>query len=148
MEENSQGSPPFDEIPDMESESSLQCELTAKFSYAKKKLVWKFFEGPLKRKMEVSWSDITAIEAVMTPNEPGRLRVQLAKPPLFFRGITPQPGKHSNWEPADDFTDGEALVCMIHEITFPPGVLDKNYEELLMNDERLAELSRRPFPKP
>ncbi|KAL1551634.1 hypothetical protein AAHA92_19452 [Salvia divinorum] len=120
--------------------------LTAKIYYGKKKLVWEFLYGPLKSKMEVSWSDITAIEAVMNPNQPGFLRVQLAKPPLFFREIPPQPGKHSNWEPADDFTNGQALFCMTHEATFPPGVLDKHYEKLLLNDERLAELSRRPFP--
>ncbi|KAL1551635.1 hypothetical protein AAHA92_19453 [Salvia divinorum] len=143
MEENSQVSPPFALL---ERESSSQGELIAKFCYAKKKLVWKFLDGQLKRKIEVSWSDITAIEAVMTPNESGILRVQLAKPPLFFREIPPQPGKHSNWEPADDFTNGQALFCMTHEATFPPGVLDKHYEKLLLNDERLAELSRRPFP--
>ncbi|KAL1551632.1 hypothetical protein AAHA92_19450 [Salvia divinorum] len=128
-------------------ESSRQGDLTAKFCCAKKKLVWKFLDGPLMSKMEVSWFDITAIKAVMTPNESVFLRVQLAKPPLFFRGITPQPGKHSNWEPADDFTNGQAHLCMIHEATFPPGVLDKHYEELLMDNEHLAELSRRPFRK-
>ncbi|KAL1551627.1 hypothetical protein AAHA92_19445 [Salvia divinorum] len=120
--------------------------LTTKIYYGKKKLVWEFLYGELKSKMEVSWSDITAIEAVMNPNQPGFLRVQLAKPPLFFREIPPQPKKHSNWEKADDFTNGQALFCMTHEATFQPGVLDKHYEKLLINDERLAELSRRPFP--
>ena len=32
-----------------------------------------------------------------------------------------------------------------HEATFPPGALDKHYEKLLLNDERLARVSRRLF---
>ena len=52
--------------------------LTAKFYYGMKRLVWEFLNGPLKSKMEVCWSDITAIEAVMIPNQPGFLRVQVS----------------------------------------------------------------------
>lgn len=33
-----------------------------------------------------------------------------------------------------------------HEVTFPPGILDKHYEKLLVHDERLAALSHRLFP--
>ncbi|XP_047961714.1 uncharacterized protein LOC125206508 [Salvia hispanica] len=126
--------------------SNLEGDLTAKIYYARKKLVWEFLNGPLKSKMEVCWSDITAIEAVMNPNQPGCLRIELAKPPLFFREIPPQPRKQTKWEPADDFTNGQAQICRKHEATFPPGALDKHYEKLLMSDGRLAELSRRPFP--
>ncbi|XP_042049014.1 uncharacterized protein LOC121794754 [Salvia splendens] len=126
-------------------ETTRKGDLTAKIYYAKKKLLWEFLNGPLKIKMEVCWSDITAIEAVINPNQPGFLRIELAKPPLFFREIPPQPKKHSNWEPVDDFTGGQAQLCMRHEATFPPGVLDKHYEKLLVHDERLAVLSRRLF---
>ncbi|XP_042055889.1 uncharacterized protein LOC121800384 [Salvia splendens] len=111
-----------------------------------KKFVWEFLNGPLKCKMEVCWSDITAIEAVMIPNQSGCLRIELAKPPLFFREIPPQPQNRTTWEPADDFTNGQAQFCRKHEATFPPGALDKHYEKLLISDGRLAELSRRPFP--
>ncbi|KAL1551560.1 hypothetical protein AAHA92_19384 [Salvia divinorum] len=120
--------------------------LTAKIYYARKKLVWEFLDGPLKTKMEVSWSDITAIEARMNPNRHGCLRIQLAKPPLFFREITPQPRKHTIWEKAEDFTNGQALLCRRHSASFPPGELDKHYEKLMLNDVRLAELNRRAFP--
>ena len=97
--------------------------------------------------------------------------MQLASTPLYFREITPQPGKHSKWEPTYDFTYGQAHLYMYvygtyfllvfhsthilrfnvfsnrkHEVTFLPGVLDKHYEQLLINDEHLAELSRRPLP--
>ncbi|XP_042049859.1 uncharacterized protein LOC121795398 [Salvia splendens] len=128
-------------------DSNLEGELTAKFYYGMKKLVWEFLlNGPLKTKMEVCWSDITAIEAVINPNQPGFLRIELAKPPLFFREIPPQPRKRTTWEPADDFTNGQAQLCRKHEATFPPGALDKHYEKLPISDGRLAELSRRPFP--
>ncbi|KAL1551631.1 hypothetical protein AAHA92_19449 [Salvia divinorum] len=124
-------------------ESSRQGDLTAKFLYGKKMVVWEFLDGPLKSKMEVSWSDITAIEAVANPNQPGFLRVELANPPFFFREITPQPRKRSSWEPVHDFTGGQAQFYRRYEATFPPGVLDKPYEKLLLHDARLAQLSRR-----
>ncbi|XP_042048236.1 uncharacterized protein LOC121794226 isoform X1 [Salvia splendens] len=128
-------------------DSNLKGDLTAKFYYGMKKLVWEFLlNGPLKTKMEVCWSDITAIEAVINPNQPGFLRIELAKPPLFFREIPPQPRKRTTWEPADDFTNGQAQLCRKHEATFPPGALDKHYEKLLISDGRLVELSRMPFP--
>ncbi|KAG6425869.1 hypothetical protein SASPL_110075 [Salvia splendens] len=57
-----------------------------------------------------------------------------------------KPKKHSNWEPVDDFTGRQAQLYRRHEATFPPGVLDKHYEKLLVHDERLAVLSRRLFP--
>ncbi|XP_042049850.1 uncharacterized protein LOC121795390 [Salvia splendens] len=127
-------------------EAIYRSTLTAKFYHAKKKLVWEFLYGLLKSKIEVSWSDIIAIEAVTNPGQPGFLRIQLAKPPLFFREIPPQPRKPTIWKPVDDFTGGQALLCSTHEATFPPGELNKHYELLLINDENLAELSRRPFP--
>ncbi|KAL8115023.1 uncharacterized protein LOC141665536 [Apium graveolens] len=33
-----------------------------------------------------------------------------------------------------------------HLITFPPGILDKHYEKLLQCDQRLFNLSQKPFP--
>ncbi|KAL1552071.1 hypothetical protein AAHA92_12915 [Salvia divinorum] len=123
-------------------ESCRQGDLTAKFLYGKKKVVWEFLDGPLKSKIEVSWSDITAIEAVTNPNQPGFLRLELANPPFFFREIPPQPRKRSSWEPVHDFTGGQAQLCR-YEATFPPGVLDKPYKTLLLHDARLAQLSRR-----
>ncbi|KAG6428914.1 hypothetical protein SASPL_106953 [Salvia splendens] len=64
-----------------------------------------------------------------------------------------KPRKPTIWKPVDDFTGGQALLCRFnvfsnrkHEVTFLPGVLDKHYEQLLINDEHLAELSRRPLP--
>ena len=72
--------------------------------------------------------------------------MQLAKPPLFFQEIPPPPRLHPNWKKANDFTNGQALIYPTHEATFPPGALDEHYEKLLIKDERLAELSRTPFP--
>ncbi|KAG6425870.1 hypothetical protein SASPL_110076 [Salvia splendens] len=74
--------------------------------------------------------------------------MQLAKPPLFFQEIPPPPRHHPNWKKADDFTNGQALIYRVHEATFvfPSRPLNKHYEKLLLKDERLAELSRMPFP--
>ncbi|XP_042049627.1 uncharacterized protein LOC121795214 [Salvia splendens] len=127
-------------------ESTHEGNLNAVFFYTSKKVEWDFIDGSLNSKMRVSWSDITAIEALMNPNQPGILRIQLAKPPLFFQEIPPSPRHHPNWKKANDFTNGQALIYPTHEATFPPGALDEHYAKLLIKDERLAELSRKPFP--
>lgn len=58
--------------------STHEGELTAKLYFAKRKLVWEFLDGELKSKMEVSWSDITAIEAVMLPDKLGILHIEVS----------------------------------------------------------------------
>ncbi|KAH6826460.1 ATP-dependent DNA helicase [Perilla frutescens var. hirtella] len=115
-------------------------ELTAKLYFAKRKLVWEFLDGQLKSKIEVVWSDITAIKALMPPHQPGSLQIELGKPPLFFREIKPQPRKHTNWQEAGDFTQGHALLYRTHYATFPPGVLDTHYHKLLQCDQHLSQL--------
>ncbi|XP_057778806.1 uncharacterized protein LOC130997496 [Salvia miltiorrhiza] len=126
--------------------SKLEGELTGKVYYAKKRLVWELLVGRLKIKMEISWSDITAIQAVLEPNQSGYLQIELANPPLFYRETTPQPRKHTNWQQTSDFTNGEAPICRRHIAMCPPGALDKHYEKLLRSDEHLFQLSQRPFP--
>lgn len=45
--------------------------------YAKRKLVWEVLEGPLKNKIEIQWSDITAIRALTPENQPGILEIEV-----------------------------------------------------------------------
>ncbi|KAK1582783.1 hypothetical protein Q3G72_018197 [Acer saccharum] len=121
-------------------------DLVAKCYYAKKKLVWEFLERSLKRKIEIQWSDISAIRAIIEDNVPGILHIELGQPPTFFDEIDPQPRKHTNWRTTQDFTGGQALLCRRHFLRFPAGVLDKHYEKLLQYDSRLFHLSQQPFP--
>ncbi|KAI9184882.1 hypothetical protein LWI28_002082 [Acer negundo] len=121
-------------------------DLVAKCYYAKKKLVWEFLERSLKRKIEIQWSDISAIRAIIEDNVPGILHIELRQPPTFFDEIDPQPRKHTNWRTTQDFTGGQALMCRRHFLRFPAGVLDKHYEKLLQYDSRLFLLSQQPFP--
>ncbi|KAL8545459.1 hypothetical protein ACS0TY_005566 [Phlomoides rotata] len=121
-------------------------ELTAKLYFAKRKLVWELLEGPLKVKIEFLWSDISAIRAITPENQPGTLEIQLNKPPTYFREVNPQPKKHTLWRQAPDFTSGQAPVWRIHIVSFKHGILDKHYEKLLQCNERLFEISQKPFP--
>ncbi|KAK4402140.1 hypothetical protein Sango_0954700 [Sesamum angolense] len=121
-------------------------DLVAKLYYAKRKLVWEVLEGALKSKIEIQWSDIIAIRAVIHDNEPGTLEIELNQPPLFYRETNPQPRKHTLWQQASDFTGGQAPIWRTHYVRFPPGILDKHYEKLLQCDQRLFALSRKPFP--
>ncbi|KAL6493227.1 hypothetical protein OROGR_032986 [Orobanche gracilis] len=123
-------------------------DMIGKLYYAKRKIVWEVLDGPLKSKMEIVWSNIIAIQAIMEDDRPGILKIELAKPPVFFRETTPQPRKHTNWQIGNnfDFSNGQASVCRIHCVTFPPKVLDRYYEKILQCDERLLKLSQQPFP--
>ncbi|XP_050382136.1 uncharacterized protein LOC126799062 isoform X2 [Argentina anserina] len=121
-------------------------DLVAKCYYAKRKLVWEILDNGLKSKIEVQWSDIIAIRAVIEENQPGILELELGQPPTFHRESNPQPRKHTMWNAATDFTSGEALIHRRHYLQFPPGLLDKHYEKLLQCESRFLELSQRPFP--
>ncbi|RRT52740.1 hypothetical protein B296_00028462 [Ensete ventricosum] len=101
--------------------SRYEGDLVAKCYFAKRKLVWEILEGGLKSKIEVQWSDITALKATCPENGPGTLDivvtlfdfisfVQLARQPLFFRETNPQPRKHTLWQATSDFTDGQASI--------------------------------------
>ncbi|XP_073148548.1 uncharacterized protein [Henckelia pumila] len=123
-------------------------ELAVKLYYAKRRMVWEILEGGLKSKIEIDWSDITAIRADISADtdEPGILEIQLNKQPSFSRENNPQPRRHTSWAPVHDFTGGQATITRRHLVVFPPRFLDRHYEQLLMCDERLYHLSQLPFP--
>ncbi|KAL6978297.1 hypothetical protein U1Q18_019966 [Sarracenia purpurea var. burkii] len=127
--------------------SKHEGDLVTKCYYAKRKIVWEVLDGGLKNKIEIQWSDIEAIRATTYEDEPGILEIQLKQPPLFFRETNPQPRKHTLWQQTSDFTGGQAPICRRHYVEFPPGTLDKHYDKLLQCDGRLADLSRKPFPR-
>jgi hypothetical protein len=39
--------------------------------------VWEFLQGRLKYKIEIQWSDISGINAVMEKNQPGILQIEV-----------------------------------------------------------------------
>ncbi|KAA8517067.1 hypothetical protein F0562_017360 [Nyssa sinensis] len=82
-------------IGSWERNSKHEGDLIAKFYYAKRKLVWEVLEGPLKSKIEIQWSDILAIRAIIVDDEPGILEIELNQAPLFYRETNPQPRKHT-----------------------------------------------------
>ena len=114
--------------------SRYEGDLVAKCYFAKHKLVWEVLEGGLKSKIEIQWSDITALKATCPENGQGTLDVavslssgrhlfltsvlilrcflfmKLARPPLFFKETDPQPRKHTLWQATSDFTGGQASM--------------------------------------
>ncbi|RRT49099.1 hypothetical protein B296_00036487 [Ensete ventricosum] len=50
-------------------------DLVAKCYFAKRKLVWEILEGGLKSKIEIQWSDITALNATCPEDGPGTLDI-------------------------------------------------------------------------
>ncbi|KAJ8620478.1 hypothetical protein MRB53_029007 [Persea americana] len=126
--------------------SRYEGDIVAKCYYAKHKLVWEVLDSGLKSKIEIQWSDISAIRATFHKNGPGILEVELSHPPLLFRETNPQPRKHTLWQTTTDFTGGQAPLCRRHYLQFPEGTLDKHYLKLLQCDQRLYMLSQRPFP--
>ncbi|ONK70487.1 uncharacterized protein A4U43_C05F34220 [Asparagus officinalis] len=97
-------------IGSWECVSRYEGDLVAKCYYAKHKLVWEVLDGGLKSKIEIQWSDITALKASCPDNAPGTLDIVLARQPLFFRETNPQPRKHTLWQATSDFTNGQASI--------------------------------------
>ncbi|CAL9161842.1 unnamed protein product [Musa hybrid cultivar] len=122
--------------------SRYEGDLVAKCYFAKRKLVWEILEGGLKSKIEVQWSDITALKATCPEHGPGTLDLVLARQPLFFREINPQPRKHTLWQATSDFTDGQASKHRRHFLQCPQGLLNKHFEKLIQCDPRLYALSQ------
>ncbi|KAG9455930.1 hypothetical protein H6P81_000438 [Aristolochia fimbriata] len=124
--------------------SRYEGDLVAKCYFAKHKLVWEVLEGGLKSKIEIQWSDITAIKAQCPDNAPGTLDIVLARQPLFFRETNPQPRKHTLWQATSDFTGGQASIHRRHFLQCPMGLLNKHFEKLVQCDPRLNLLSQQP----
>ncbi|KAF8689880.1 hypothetical protein HU200_041512 [Digitaria exilis] len=113
--------------------------------FAKHKLVWEVLHDGLKNKIEIQWSDITALKATCPENEQeGVLDLVLARPPAFFKETDPQPRKHTLWQASSDFTDGQASLNRRHTLQCPSSFLSKNFEKLIQCDQRLYELSQQP----
>ncbi|XP_042415549.1 uncharacterized protein LOC122004780 [Zingiber officinale] len=119
-------------------------DLVAKCYFAKCKLLWEFLESGLKSKIEFHWSDITAIKAVFFDGGHGALDIVLARPPLFFREIDPQPRKHIQWQATQDFTNGQAHIHRGHILQCPQTSLSKNFEKLINCDPHLKLFSQQP----
>ncbi|KAL3008221.1 hypothetical protein AAZX31_07G019400 [Glycine max] len=129
-------------IGNWEYKSRYEGDLVAKCYFAKHKLVWEVLDGCLKNKIEIPWSDIMAIKANYPDDGPGTLEVVLARRPLFFREINPQPRKHTLWQATSDFTGGQAGINRRHFLQCPQGLLGKHFEKLIQCDPRLNYLSQ------
>ncbi|XP_074592057.1 uncharacterized protein LOC141847868 [Curcuma longa] len=127
-----------------EYSSRYEGDLVAKFYFAKRKLVWESLEGGLKSKIEIQWSDITALKATSPENGPGTLDLVLGRQPLFFRETNPQPRKHTLWQATSDFTEGQASIHRRHFLQCPQGLLSKHFEKIIQCDPRLCALSLEP----
>ncbi|KAL5700905.1 hypothetical protein ACHQM5_026304 [Ranunculus cassubicifolius] len=121
-------------------------DVVAKCYYQKKKLVWEILDGRLKRKIEIQWSDITAIRAAFPQNMNAVLEIEVKTVPLFYRERPPQPRKQSHWELDADFTGGQACQFRRHHLQFREGTLQPLYEKLMQCDRQLFTLSQQPFP--
>lgn len=68
--------------------SRYEGDLVAKCYFAKHKLVWEVLEGGLKSKIEIQWSDITALKAICPENGQGTLDVVVRlSGRIFFCGL-------------------------------------------------------------
>ncbi|KAK1276857.1 hypothetical protein QJS04_geneDACA003885 [Acorus gramineus] len=131
-------------IGSWERVSRYEGDLVAKCYFAKHKLVWEVLDGGLKSKIEIQWSDITALKASCPENGPGTLDIVLARQPLFFRETNPQPRKHTLWQATSDITGGQASMHRNHFLQCPQGLLNKHFEKLIQCDPRLNLLSQQP----
>ncbi|XP_020090324.1 uncharacterized protein LOC109711597 [Ananas comosus] len=130
-------------IGDWSFTSTYESDLMAKIYFAKRKLVWEVLDsGGLKNKMEIRWSDISAIKATYPEDGLGTLDVALARRPFFFRETDPQPRRHTVWQSTADFTGGRASTYRRHFLECPSDLLSKNFGKLFQFDAKLNILSQ------
>nr|CAD1827828.1 unnamed protein product [Ananas comosus var. bracteatus] len=130
-------------IGDWSFTSKYESDLMAKIYFAKRKLVWEVLDsGGLKNKMEIRWSDISAIKATYPEDGLGTLDVALARRPFFFRETDPQPRRHTVWQSTADFTGGRASTYRRHFLECPSDLLSKNFGKLFQFDAKLNILSQ------
>lgn len=57
--------------------SKNEGDLVVKFYYGKKKLVWEFLYGARKKKIEIRWSQVSAINTFLEEDNKGRLEIEV-----------------------------------------------------------------------
>ncbi|XP_020529729.1 uncharacterized protein LOC18445070 [Amborella trichopoda] len=121
-------------------------ELTGKCYFGQRRLVWEILEVncKLKKKMEMQWSDITAMRASFPEDTTPTFEIVLCRTPQFHEEIEPQPKKHTQWRLASDFTGGQALKHRKHSLRIPD--FQKHYDKLLQQGQSLRDLSLKSFP--
>ncbi|CAJ2650876.1 unnamed protein product [Trifolium pratense] len=128
-----------------EYKSKFEGDLVAKCYYATEKLVWEVLEGNLKRKIEIPWSNITALQANCPEEGPSTLTLVVAREPCFFREADPLPRKSTKWETTKDFTgDQQASKHRMHFLQCEQGLLAKHFAKLIQCSSHLKLLSRQP----
>ncbi|PON57607.1 hypothetical protein TorRG33x02_293360 [Trema orientale] len=136
----------FIEIGSWKRAAQYSGDLVAKCYFAKKRLVWEILEMGLKSKIEIHWNHIVGMRVALEENWPGIFEIELSQPPLFFKEICPRPMTHTLWDSAPDFTYGQAKICRIHYLQFPPGAFHIHFEKLLHFEPRFLHLCKSPFP--
>ncbi|XBH73195.1 hypothetical protein VPH35_100336 [Triticum aestivum] len=129
-------------IGDWELKSRYKGDLVAKFYFVKSKVVWEMIREGLKRKIEIKWSDISALRITCPKNLPGILDITVSEEPQFFKEGNTLPYKSTRWVATTDFTGGQSSMNSRHALQCGPGIMDKHIENLLSIDHRLYLLSQ------
>ncbi|KAK1302392.1 hypothetical protein QJS10_CPB12g00463 [Acorus calamus] len=78
----------------------------AKFYYGKSLLNWDVMEDTgLVNRIEIRWSDITAIRATFNKNEHDVLELEVKNIPRFLKEVITQAKRSCTWLPTSDFTN-------------------------------------------
>uniref|UniRef100_A0ACD5UBF1 Uncharacterized protein n=1 Tax=Avena sativa TaxID=4498 RepID=A0ACD5UBF1_AVESA len=129
-------------IGDWEWKSRYEGDLVAKFYFAKRKVVWEILLKGLKSKIEIKFSEISALRISCPKDLPGTLDIMVSGEPQFFRETTPRPYKCTSWHASTDFTGGRARTLSRHILQCDSGIMDKHIANLLSEDNRLYLLSQ------
>ncbi|GAM29017.1 hypothetical protein SAMD00019534_121930 [Acytostelium subglobosum LB1] len=124
-----------------EVSATLPTEITVKFYFTKKQIVWELFRGTLKSKIVICFTDITAMVVESLNDESVTMTVEISKPPKFYKEINPQPKKNTMWGPSADFTrDCQGSTYRRHTLHIKRSALVKNLEKLRQSDQKLRNL--------
>jgi hypothetical protein len=124
-------------------DSEFKGDIVGKFYYSRKQLIWEFLDQGLKKKIEIPFKSICAIDLQDAPSGDSKeamLIIDVSHSPRFYVEVNPQPKKNTMWSISPDFTEGEALNCARHSIVSRRALLKRYCEKLKQIDPRFEQL--------
>eukprot|EP00192_Tetraselmis_astigmatica_P008344 CAMPEP_0117670868 /NCGR_PEP_ID=MMETSP0804-20121206/13011_1 /TAXON_ID=1074897 /ORGANISM="Tetraselmis astigmatica, Strain CCMP880" /LENGTH=635 /DNA_ID=CAMNT_0005479253 /DNA_START=203 /DNA_END=2110 /DNA_ORIENTATION=- len=129
------------EIGSWQVHSKQLADLSVKFYYAKKKVIWEVLEGSRKKKIEFLWSSISSMRMDLKGDDFDAWEVELNRQPSFYDELDPKPRKHTLWKICEDFTNQEATLHQLHRVLIHKDQgFHSHFQKLLSYDPRLAQM--------
>ncbi|KAK3132350.1 hypothetical protein QOZ80_6AG0519950 [Eleusine coracana subsp. coracana] len=127
---------------------AAECDIFARFFYQRKKVACQMRNGTLSRRVEIPFSDITALHACFDHTGFDTLRIEAKVPFKCLSADNTRPGKLAEWKIEEARDVNSFPESKFAFLTVEKGALEKGIAKLLYTDpklERAVNFSRETF---